>query len=248
MFKTINTDLDLIEINSIKSNEELDINNDNDNQYNNDNYYNDSEIEFSNRNTDKLIKLKSVDSLFNTNLTIYQKILINDYLDKSFIMGILCENSKNYYYNLKISLHLPIVLISSILCIFNSASGSIPEKSHYILTIINIISNAIIAIFISLQSLYQINDKHNQFQQITNKFTKLEHYIETFITNEPTKVNELFINDLIKTYDNIIEDLDFTFPEFIKKKIKLKYKDIRTMPNILNGDKKPILLDDILKK
>jgi len=241
MFKTINTDLDLIEINSIKSNEELDINNDNDN----DNYYNDSEIEFSNRNTNNL---KSIDSLFNTNLTIYQKILINDYLDKSFIMGILCENSKNYYYNLKISLHLPIVLISSILCIFNSASGSIPEKSHYILTIINIISNAIIAIFISLQSLYQINDKHNQFQQITNKFTKLEHYIETFITNEPAKVNELFINDLIKTYDNIIEDLDFTFPEFIKKKIKLKYKDIRTMPNILNGDKKPILLDDILKK
>jgi len=244
MFKTINTDLDLIEINSIKSNEELDINNDNDNN----NYYNDSEIEFSNINTDKLIKLKSIDSLFNTNLTIYQKILINDYLDKSFIMGILCENSKNYYYNLKISLHLPIVLISSILCIFNSASGSIPEKSHYILTIINIISNAIIAIFISLQSLYQINDKHNQFQQITNKFTKLEHYIETFITNEPAKVNELFINDLIKTYDNIIEDLDFTFPEFIKKKIKLKYKDIRTMPNILNGDKKPILLDDIFKK
>ena len=250
MFKTINSDLDLIEINSIKSNEELEINNDNDNDDENDNndtYYNDSEIEFSNRNTNKLIKLKSVDSLFHTSLTIYQKILINDYLDKSFIMGILCENAKNYYYNLKILLHLPIVLISSILCIFNSASGSIPEKSHYILTIINIISNAIIAIFISLQSLYQIHDKHNQFQQITNKFTKLEHYIETCITNEPTKVNESFINDLIKTYDNIIEDLDFTFPEFIKKKIKLKYKNIRTMPNILNGDKKPILLDDILK-
>tara|TARA_B000000475_G_scaffold227990_1_gene192627 strand:+ start:1795 stop:2520 length:726 start_codon:yes stop_codon:yes gene_type:complete len=241
MFKTINSDLDLIEINSIKSNEELEINNENES------YYNDNEIEFSNRNKDNLIKLKSVDSLFNTNLTIYQKMLINDYLDKSFIMGILCENAKNYYYNLKIFLHLPIVLISSILCIFNSASGSIPEKSHYILTIINIISNAIIAIFISLQSLYQIHDKYNQFQQITNKFTKLEHYIETYITNEPTKVNELFINDLIKTYDTIIEDIDFTFPEFIKKKIKLKYKDIRTMPNILNGDKKPILLDDILK-
>tara|TARA_Y100000389_G_scaffold137444_1_gene135024 strand:- start:135 stop:839 length:705 start_codon:yes stop_codon:yes gene_type:complete len=234
MFKTINFDLDLIEIN----------NDNNNNDNNNNNNDNDNNNEINIKNTDKL---KSVDSLFNTNLTIYQKILINDYLDKSFIMGILCENAKNYYYNLKIFLHLPIVLISSILCIFNSASGSIPEKSHYILTIINIISNAIIAIFISLQSLYQIHDKYNQFQQITNKFTKLEHYIETYITNEPTKVNELFINDLIKTYDTIIEDIDFTFPEFIKKKIKLKYKDIRTMPNILNGDKKPILLDDILK-
>ena len=234
MFKTINFDLDLIEIN----------NDNNNNDNNNNNNDNDNNNEINIKNTDKL---KSVDSLFNTNLTIYQKILINDYLDKSFIMGILCENAKNYYYNLKIFLHLPIVLISSILCIFNSASGSIPEKSHYILTIINIISNAIIAIFISLQSLYQIHDKYNQFQQITNKFTKLEHYIETYITNEPTKVNELFINDLIKTYDTIIEDIDFTFPEFIKKKIKLKYKNIRTMPNILNGDKKPILLNDILK-
>ena len=234
MFKTINFDLDLIEIN----------NDNNNNDNNNNNNDNDNNNEINIKNTDKL---KSVDSLFNTNLTIYQKMLINDYLDKSFIMGILCENAKNYYYNLKIFLHLPIVLISSILCIFNSASGSIPEKSHYILTIINIISNAIIAIFISLQSLYQIHDKYNQFQIITNKFTKLEHYIETYITNEPTKVNELFINDLIKTYDTIIEDIDFTFPEFIKKKIKLKYKDIRTMPNILNGDKKPILLNDILK-
>ena len=234
MFKTINFDLDLIEIN----------NDNNNNDNNNNNNDNDNNNEINIKNTDKL---KSVDSLFNTNLTIYQKMLINDYLDKSFIMGILCENAKNYYYNLKIFLHLPIVLISSILCIFNSASGSIPEKSHYILTIINIISNAIIAIFISLQSLYQIHDKYNQFQQITNKFTKLEHYIETYITNEPTKVNELFINDLIKTYDTIIEDIDFTFPEFIKKKIKLKYKNIRTMPNILNGDKKPILLNDILK-
>ena len=195
-------------------------------------------------NDNNNLSFSRVESLINTNLTIYQKQLINDYLDKSFVMSILCENTKNYYYNLKILFHLPIVIISSILCIFNSASNNIPTNKHYILTIINIISNAIIAIFISLQSLYQIHDKYNQFQQVTNKFTKLEHYIETYVTNEPNKINENFIHDIIKNYDNIIEDIDFTFPTFIKLIIKNKYSKNRTMPNILNGDKKPLILQN----
>jgi hypothetical protein len=195
-------------------------------------------------NDNNNLSFSRVESLINTNLTIYQKQLINDYLDKSFVMSILCEDTKNYYYNLKILFHLPIVLISSILCIINSASNNIPSNKHYILNIINIISNAIIAIFISLQSLYQIYDKYNQFQQVTNKFTKLEHYIETYVTNEPNKINENFIHDIIKNYDNIIEDIDFTFPTFIKLKIKNKYSKNRTMPNILNGDKKPLILQN----
>ena len=190
-------------------------------------------------------RTKSIDILEASNLTIHQKILLDDYLDKTFIMSILCENAKNYYYNFRNILIIPTILLSSILCILNASSNSIVDEKHFILTILNISINAIIAFISGLQSYLQINDKYIQFQTLTTKFIKLEHYIENYISNYPSKINDKFIDDTISNYDNLIDDIDFTFPNFIKVKVKQKYKDIRTMPNVLNGDKKPILLQDI---
>ena len=190
-------------------------------------------------------RTQSVDALESSTLTYHQKVLLDDYLDKSFMMSVLCENTKNYYYNFGNVLVIPTILFSSILCVFNAASGSIPVNKHFILTAINISINGIIAFISALQSVLQINDKYNQFQTLTTKFIKLEHHIENHITNYPSKLNENFIDDIIKSYDNLIDDIDFTFPEFIKKRVKAKYKDKRTMPNVLNGDKKPRLLQNI---
>ena len=194
---------------------------------------------------DTIDRTKSIDILEASTLTIHQKILLDDYLDKTFIMSILCEHAKNYYYNFRNILIIPTILLSSILCIFNASAGSIPDEKHIILTILNITINAIIAFISGLQSYLQINDKYIQFQTLTTKFIKLEHYIENYISNYPSKINNKFIDDTISNYDNLIDDIDFTFPNFIKVKVKQKYKDIRTMPNVLNGDKKPILLQDI---
>lgn len=194
---------------------------------------------------DIIDRTKSIDILEASNLTIHQKILLDDYLDKTFIMSILCENAKNYYYNFRNILIIPTILLSSILCILNASSNSIIDEKHFILTILNTFINAIIAFISGLQSYLQINDKYIQFQTLTTKFIKLEHYIENYISNYPSKINDKFIDDTISNYDNLIDDIDFTFPNFIKVEVKEKYKDIRTMPNVLNGDKKPILLQDI---
>ena len=190
-------------------------------------------------------RTRSLDILEQSKLSIHQKMLLDDYLDKSFMMSILCENTKNYYYSFGNVLIIPTILASAILCVFNAASSSIPTESHYILTFMNISINGIIAFIAALQSVLQINDKYNQFQTLTTKFIKLEHHIENHITNYPDKLDENFIDDIIKSYDNLIDDIDFTFPDFIKKRVKAKYKDKRTMPNVLNGDKKPRLLQDI---
>ena len=190
-------------------------------------------------------RTRSLDILEQSKLSIHQKMLLDDYLDKSFMMSILCENTKNYYYSFGNVLIIPTILASAILCVFNAASGSIPTESHYILTFMNISINGIIAFIAALQSVLQINDKYNQFQTLTTKFFKLEHHIENHISNYPDKLDENFIDDIIKSYDNLIDDIDFTFPDFIKKRVKAKYKDKRTMPNVLNGDKKPRLLQNI---
>ena len=195
--------------------------------------------------TQSVDRTQSIDVLESSTLTYHQKVLLDDYLDKSFMMSVLCENTKNYYYNFGNVLVIPTILFSSILCVFNAAAGSIPVEKHYILTAINIAINGIIAFISALQSVLQINDKYNQFQTLTTKFIKLEHHIENHITNYPSRLDENFIDDIIKSYDNLIDDIDFTFPEFIKKRVKAKYKDKRTMPNVLNGDKKPRLLQNI---
>jgi len=190
-------------------------------------------------------RTRSIDILEKSNLSIHQKMLLDDYLDKSFMMSVLCENTKNYYYSFGNVLIIPTILASAILCVFNAAFSSIPTEKHYILTFMNISINGVIAFITALQSVLQINDKYNQFQTLTTKFIKLEHHIENHITNYPDKLDENFIDDIIKSYDNLIDDIDFTFPNFIKKRVKAKYKDNRTMPNVLNGDKKPRLLQKI---
>lgn len=194
---------------------------------------------------DFVMRGSSVSSLVNSSLTVHQKILIDDYLDKTFVMSILCEKTKNYYYNLKVTLQLPAIIIACVLCFFNAASDSIPQEKHFILKWINITLNALSAFLISLQTLLRITDKYNQFSIVSNKFTKLEHFIETSVNNNPEAIDEQFITDIIKSYDTLNDDIDFTFPNFIKKEVKLKYKDKRTMPNILNGDKKPRLLQNL---
>ena len=117
-------------------------------------------------------RTQSVDVLESSTLTYHQKILLDDYLDKSFMMGMLCENTKNYYYNFGNILIIPTILASAILCVFNAAAGSIPVDKHFILTIMNISINGIIAFISALQSVLQINDKYNQFQTLTTKFIK----------------------------------------------------------------------------
>ncbi len=163
-------------------------------------------------------RTKSIDILESSELTIHQKILLDDYLDKTFMMAILCEHSKIFYYNFRNILIIPTILLSSVLCIFNASGKSIPEEKHYILNILNISINAVIAFISTLQSFLQINDKYTQFQTLTTKFIKLEHYIENYISNYPDKINDKFIDDVITSYDNLIDDIDFTFPDFIKKK------------------------------
>ena len=48
----------------------------------------------------ELNRTKSIDILDKANLTIHQKILLDGYLDKAFMMSILCDQTKIFYYNL----------------------------------------------------------------------------------------------------------------------------------------------------
>mgnify|MGYP001295718292 CR=1 FL=1 len=53
------------------------------------------------------------------------------------------------------------------------------------------------------------------------------------------------ISNQIKEYDNLIEQIDFTFPASIQKTVKKLYKNKKQLPAILNGDTDDIIIDTI---
>jgi len=92
------------------------------------------------------------------------------------------------------------------------------------LKILNIILNSSSAIILSLISNFKIYEKINEFHTSYIKYNKL--YEE--ITGD-------FINQIVNDYDNITDNLNYCFPNKIKKRIKNQYQHM-TLPLTLSVD------------
>ena len=94
--------------------------------------------------------------------------LLKSYKDKSYIMGLLCEQSYNYYSFVKNMINIPLILINTSMTILNS----IIENSND-LKIPNILLNSSTGLIIAFVSQYKLYEKINEFHQLQNKFNKL---------------------------------------------------------------------------
>ncbi len=64
---------------------------------------------------------------------------------------------------------------------------------------------------------------------------KLHNHLETLSSSD--------ISNQIKEYDNLIEQIDFTFPTSIQKTVKKLYKNKKQLPAILNGDMDDFIIE-----
>lgn len=170
---------------------------------------------------------------YDIKITMKQRILLDDYFDRCFVMAILCNETYSYYSNLKNLIQFPTILMTSILTILNSTDINNTDNNY--LKFLNIIVNAIVTFLISLSAAYRFSEKANQFRLYANKFTKLEHIIESKIKISPNELDTNFISACIQQYDKLLEELDLNFPEHIKNRIRNKYKTIKTLPLLING-------------
>ena len=69
--------------------------------------------------------------------------------------------------------------------------------------------------------------------------------IEDKLHNQLETLSGSDISNQIKEYDNLIEQIDFTFPTSIQKTVKKLYKNKKQLPAILNGDTDDIIIDTI---
>jgi len=166
--------------------------------------------------------------------------LLKSYKDKSYIMGVLCEKSFEHFNFIKSICNIPLILISSVMAILNSSSFDGNEMK-----IPNIVINSLTAMIIGIINNFRINEKESNFKQLSCKFMKISHTIEDKLHNHLETLSSSDISNQIKEYDNLIEQIDFTFPTSIQKTVKKLYKNKKQLPAILNGDMDDIIIDII---
>jgi len=159
------------------------------------------------------------------------KIILDDYIDMIYIYEIICNETYNYYYNLKFIFEFPIIFINIIMTIINSTITDI-----YIIKHSNIFLNVTTMLLVSLSNYLKINEKCEILKINRDKFIKLYNLIEKRKYTDEISVD--FIDIVITNYDNIIENINFSFPSNILKKIRTNYGQKKTLPLFINGIKK----------
>jgi len=149
-------------------------------------------------------------------------------LDKTYITGILCELSYNYYNFINNCIILPTILGSSLLTVMNSADIDTSKMK-----IINITLNGLNTLILAISSNYKLIDRINNYKTNKTKITKLQHLIESYILKNVEAKPEI-LEGFITEYDKIYDELVFGFPSHIKMKVIKKYQGKKALPNSLS--------------
>ena len=156
--------------------------------------------------------------------------ILKEYRDRCYINSILCEASYIYYNTINNIIIFPTILGSSILTCLNSSNID-SESIKYV----NIVINGIITIILAITTQYKIHDRINAYKSHQIKYTKLNHLIESIMnTRKPDEISIEEVNNFVNKYDNLTEELIFTYPNSVKNKVIKKYeKSNITLPNSL---------------
>ena len=159
----------------------------------------------------------------------HQIDLLVAYRDRSYVFASLCSSSYEFFSKLRSLMNIPLLIISSLMAILNSGQFQ-PET----MKLPNIIINACTALILALIANFRLAEKDTEFKKVSIQMTKLCHKIEDDLNNNLRTLTGENISNFIKEYDNIVENLDYTFPYFLKERCKKMYKNNRSLPSILN--------------
>lgn len=154
--------------------------------------------------------------------------LLREYKDKVYVYNVLCVRTYEYYNNIKTFINIPLILSSSIFTIFNSGAFT-PDEMR----IPNLVMNSCTALMLALINNAKIAEKSQIFRNQSLKYITLLHEIEHKLCND-TNIDGEDLRDIVKQYDSLLEQNEFTFPERIKRKVKHMFLGKRYLPVILS--------------
>ncbi len=156
--------------------------------------------------------------------------LLESYRDKAYITEILCSQSGEHFSFLRSIVNIPLILSSSTMTVLNSLSEGSESNMKYV----NIVLNAWTSLILSLVGNFKLPEQATNFSQIQVKMNKLCHQIEDRLSLDLENTNIEHIRAIINNYDALYEQLDYSFPNFIKNREKKIYVGKKVLPNILN--------------
>ena len=167
--------------------------------------------------------------------------LLESYRDKAYITSILCSQSAEHFSFLRSIVNIPLILSSSVMGIMNSMD----EGTNNNMKICNIVLNAWTSLILSLVGNFKLPEQATNFSQIQVKMNKLCHQIEDKLTIDLDSCKIEDIRHFINDYDALYEQLDYSFPNFIKNRIKKIYSGKKVLPNILNCELSFVKVDEV---
>lgn len=159
-----------------------------------------------------------------------QKDLLQSYKEKSFVMMLLCEQSYNQNVFIKNIINIPLILVNTAMTVLNSAIFDANDMK-----IPNILLNSTTGIIIGLISSFKIYEKIQSFHQLQGKFNKLSSSIETKMIKEE-EISDEDIKNIIETYDNLVDSIDYPISENIKSRVKKQFIEKINLPSMLSVD------------
>ena len=151
-------------------------------------------------------------------------------LDKCECLTLLCTRASTHWSFVKFCFNIPILVVSSAMCIINSISTD-SEK----IKIPNIVVNACSVFLISLLNSIKPAEKFEGFKRLSQQFLLLSHDLECLEEDDDDYKNKL--NILSLKYDQLVQDCNFEdIPEKYKNYVsKLFTNNNRHIPIHLNG-------------
>lgn len=155
--------------------------------------------------------------------------LLISYRDKAYVYAVLCDRSYELFSLIKSLCNIPLILITSILSIINASSFDPNDMKMP-----NVIINASVALIMGMISNFKLSEKESLYKQINMKMVRHCHNIEDMLNNSLATLDSEDVSDVIKKYDDIVEQNEFPFPNHIKRQITNIYKGKRSLPAVLN--------------
>ena len=171
--------------------------------------------------------------------------LLESYRDKAYITSILCSQSAEHFSFLRSIVNIPLILSSSTMTVLNSMDASDTEGGNNNMKYANIILNAWTSLILSLVGNFKLPEQATNFAQIQVKMNKLTHQIEDKLTIDLESCKIEDIRHFISEYDALYEQLDYSFPNFIKNRVKKIYSGKKVLPNILNCEISFVKIDEV---
>jgi hypothetical protein len=166
--------------------------------------------------------------------------LLESYRDKAYITSILYSQSVEHFSFLRSIVNIPLILSSSTMTVLNSLSEGSENNMKYA----NIVLNTWTSLILSLVGNFKLPEQVTNFTQIQVKMNKFCHQIEDRLSIDLENTNIEHIRVITNDYDALYEQLDYSFPNFIKNRVKKIYSGKKVLPNILNCEISFVKIDE----